>query len=180
MQPDLGNLDSPRRRWFERRFELGFHADAFFDILERLRGTPARLEERLAGLPADILVRRPGNAWSIQENAGHLLDLESLWELRLDELLSGATELSPADLQNRKTHEASHNARELSSLLADFRRVRLAILERPESLEPAQLAATALHPRLKQPMSVIDLFFFVAEHDDHHLARITEILTQTR
>jgi hypothetical protein len=25
-------------------------------------------------------------------------------------------------------------------------------------------------------MSVVDLFFFVAEHDDHHLVRITEIV----
>ena len=27
-------------------------------------------------------------------------------------------------------------------------------------------------------MTVVDLFFFVAEHDDHHLACITEILHQ--
>jgi uncharacterized damage-inducible protein DinB len=29
-------------------------------------------------------------------------------------------------------------------------------------------------------MTIIDLFFFVAEHDDHHLARITEMLRQVR
>jgi hypothetical protein len=34
---------------------------------------------------------------------------------------------------------------------------------------------SALHPRLKTPMRIIDLFLFVAEHDDHHLARITEL-----
>ncbi len=32
-----------------------------------------------------------------------------------------------------------------------------------------------VHPRLKQPMSMVDLFFFIAEHDDHHLARIREV-----
>ena len=26
-------------------------------------------------------------------------------------------------------------------------------------------------------MTVVDLFFFVAEHDDHHLARISEVLS---
>jgi hypothetical protein len=34
----------------------------------------------------------------------------------------------------------------------------------------------SLHPRLKTPMRTIDLFTFVAEHDDHHLAKITEIV----
>jgi len=34
---------------------------------------------------------------------------------------------------------------------------------------------TALHPRLQQPMRVLDMAFFTAEHDDHHLARMTEL-----
>lgn len=38
-----------------------------------------------------------------------------------------------------------------------------------------ELMRTAAHPRLGQPMSVVDLCFFVAEHDDHHLATITEL-----
>ena len=42
-------------------------------------------------------------------------------------------------------------------------------------LPPDQLARTALHPRLRQPMSVVDLCFFVAEHDDHHLRTIKEL-----
>jgi hypothetical protein len=45
-----------------------------------------------------------------------------------------------------------------------------------EQLPDAQLHATSLHPRLQQPMTVTDHAFFVAEHDDHHLARISELL----
>jgi hypothetical protein len=33
-----------------------------------------------------------------------------------------------------------------------------------------------LHPRLKQPMRLVDHLYFVAEHDDHHLARIWEMI----
>jgi uncharacterized damage-inducible protein DinB len=165
-----------RRIWFERKFQLGLPQEALPDIIERLRGTPARLEERLRGCPQNVLVHRRDNAWSVQENVGHLLDLESLWDLRLDQLLAGATELAPADLQNRKTHEANHNQRTLSEILAEFRRVRLAIVLRLARMTPQELTAQALHPRLRQPMSAIDLSFFVAEHDDHHLARISEIL----
>lgn len=170
----------PTRRWFDRTFDLGLPPEAFVDILERIRGTPARLEERVRGLTPEQLVRRVDDAWSIQENVGHLLDLEPLWAGRLHDLLAGAATLRPADLENRKTHEAGHNERELARLLEGFRRARTDTVARLDGLESEALNRTALHPRLQQPMTVVDLFFFVAEHDDHHLARITEILRTTQ
>ena len=66
------------QRWFDRRFELGLGATAAPGLLERLGHTPERLADAVRGLPAEVLTRRPGGKWSIQENAGHLLDLESL------------------------------------------------------------------------------------------------------
>jgi len=36
------------------------------------------------------------------------------------------------------------------------------------------LAAT--HPRLKVKMTPVDLAFFDAEHDDHHLLKISDII----
>ena len=161
------------RRWFDRKFALGLPQEAFPDILERVRGTPARLEERTRLLSRETLVHRIGGAWSIQENAGHLLDLEPLWSGRLDELLQGA-----ADLENRKTHEADHNDRSMEELLREFRPTRMTIVERLEALSDDEVRIGALHPRLQQPMTAVDLFFFVAEHDDHHLACITRILAE--
>jgi hypothetical protein len=35
---------------------------------------------------------------------------------------------------------------------------------------------TMLHPRLKQTMRLVDHLYFVAEHDDHHLAHILELV----
>jgi hypothetical protein len=35
---------------------------------------------------------------------------------------------------------------------------------------------TLLHPRLKMPMRLVDHLFFVAEHDDHHLAIIGGVI----
>jgi len=106
---------------------------------------------------------------------GHLLDLEPLWYGRFEDLLAGAEELRPADLTNKKTHEADHDNRPVEELLAGFRAERSRMVERAESLGPDERGATALHPRLKQPMSMADLFFFVAEHDDQHLVRIREL-----
>jgi uncharacterized damage-inducible protein DinB len=163
------------RRWFDRKFELGLVPDAAREILERLRRTPERLADAVRGLPPEVLTRRPEGKWSIQENAGHLLDLEPLWDQRLDDYDAGATDLHPADLENRKTHEAAHNDRPIADILADFTAVRGRIVDRLAKMTPDQLSRTALHPRLRQPMSVVDLCFFVAEHDDHHLHTIAEL-----
>ena len=40
-----------------------------------------------------------------------------------------------------------------------------------ETLTEKQIFMSALHPRLKSPMRTMDHFLFVADHDDHHLAR---------
>ena len=165
-----------RRVWFDRKFVLGLPADAFPDLIERIRGTPARLEERVRGLDRETLVRRAGDAWSIQENVGHLGDLEPLWAGRLDDFLQGLDRLRAADLQNRRTHEAHHDVAAIGDLLAAFRRQRFATVSRLHTLGAADLARTALHPRLGQPMTIVDHFFFVAEHDDHHLAAIGELI----
>lgn len=166
---------SIQQRWFDRNFELGLGAEAAPELLERLWSTPDRLADAVRGLPSEFLTRRHDGKWSIQENAGHLWDLESLWDQRLDDYDAGAKELHPADLENRKTHEAAHNDRPISDILAGFSAVRCRIVERLARMSPAELARTALHPRLRQPMSVVDLCFFVAEHDDHHLRTIDEL-----
>jgi DinB superfamily len=163
-------------RWFSRAFELGLPPEAAPEILDRLRSTPDRLAAAIAGVSPDILTRRHDNKWSIQENAGHLFDLESLWDQRLDDYARGAQTLRPADLENRKTHEAHHNDRPISAILADFRNARLAIVEKIARLTPAELSRTALHPRLQKPMTVVDLSYFVAEHDDRHLRTIQDLL----
>jgi uncharacterized damage-inducible protein DinB len=160
-------------RWVERRFDFSFPVGRIDTILERLRGTPARLEEKLSGFGRATLIRRDGDSWSIQEHAGHLLDLDELHIGRLDDYESGAAVLRPADLENRKTREANHNARPLEEILAKFREERARFVARLETWDQERLGATALHPRLSQPMRVVDMAYFVAEHDDHHLARMT-------
>jgi uncharacterized damage-inducible protein DinB len=164
-----------RGKWFSRTFELGLPPDAAPEILERLRTAPDRLAAAIEGLSPEILTKRCDNKWSIQENAGHLFDLESLWDQRLDDYARGARTLHPADLENRKTHEADHNNRAIADILENFRNARLAIVEKVSRMSRAELSRTALHPRLQQPMTVVDLCYFVAEHDDHHLRTIADL-----
>ena len=168
-----------RTRWFARTFTFDAPASAFATLIERLRGTPARLEDRLGGLSPEVLVARHDGQWSIQENAGHLRDLEPLWAARLDDFETGAERLRAADLENRRTFDANHNAASLSVILREFRREREAFVARLEGYDEAFVVRMALHPRLAQPMRVIDHALFVAEHDDHHLATITALLRRS-
>ncbi len=162
--------------WFERKFDFDLPAEMYPMIIERLRGTPIRLEEKVKSLPQAILARRQEKSWSILENVGHLLDVETLWDGRIDDFLAGEKRLRPADLQNRKTHEANHNATPVEILLTSFRTSREHLVNRFDTFQGEGVVQSALHPRLDQEMRVIDLAFFIAEHDDHHLARITELI----
>lgn len=162
--------------WFERKFEFSFPVELYPNLCARLRGTPARLEEVTRGCAKEILVRKADQKWSAQEHAGHLLDLESLWIARVGDYLAGSAVLTVADLTNQKTHQANHNGRPLEDILREFRAARSELLQHIEALDPALVSRAILHPRLKQPMRLVDHLYFVAEHDDHHLARIWELL----
>jgi hypothetical protein len=162
------------KAWIERRFDYRPDAGTFAQVVERLAGAPARVEEKSAVAPREILTRRIGDAWSIQEHIGHLWDVEVLWATRLDEFVAGAPELTAADMSNQGTRAANHNERPMSELTSGFRNDRAALVGRLEELDDALIVREALHPRLAVPMRVIDLCVFVAEHDDHHLAKMSE------
>lgn len=162
-------------KWFDRSFDFAATQNIFPSILERLRGTPARLEEKFRSIPEALLSRQVDSTWSIKENLGHLSDLEPLWQQRLDDILTGRTELSPTDLQNTRTSIAGHNEIPVEALLQGFRQIRGKTISLLEAIDEASVFKSALHPRLKTPMRTMDLFLFVADHDDHHLARITEL-----
>lgn len=163
-------------KWTDRTFAFTFPVEVFPEMIERLRGTPARLEDRVKFVAPEILTKRDGERWSIQENAGHLLDLESLVSGRLDEYLAGAKALHAADMSNRKTYEADHNQVSMDSILTHFREQRMQLVKRMDELAPEKFAAVAHHPRLNVPMRLVDMIFFQAEHDDFHLARISELI----
>ena len=164
-----------RMRWVEREFEFNLPLGVFPCVLERLRGTPARVEELVRGLPPGLLTERREGKWSAQEHVGHLYDLDELHEGRLEDYARGLEVLRAADMTNRKTEEAGHNSARLEDLLALFRAARASFVRRLESMTEEEVGRSALHPRLGRQMRVIDLALFVAEHDDHHLASVREL-----
>lgn len=162
--------------WFERKFTFDCPPEKLPDLIERLRGTPVRVEALVKDLPAELLTRKLDDTWSIQENVGHLADVEALWLGRLDDFLNGCAELRPAEIAAGKVAlRASHNERPLREVIDSFSAVRRQFVARLEAIGITDAARSALHPRLQQPMRIIDLCIFAADHDDYHLARISEL-----
>src|SRR5690349_16701701 len=119
--PETGLTFRSVKRWFDRSFDSGLPVADAPRLIDRLRATPDRLAAALEDLPPRVRIYKPEGRWSVQEHAGHLLDLEELWARRLDDFEAGREVLHPADLQNRRTTEARHNERDHRSLVAAFR-----------------------------------------------------------
>lgn len=164
-----------RTEWIKRQFAFELPLGMYPNVVERLRGTPARLEDLTRSLTDEILSRRDGEKWSIKEQAGHLLDLEGLGMRRLDDFEARRETLTAADMENRKTHDANHNSATIENILTKFRKERMEFVHRLDAYDEAFVQRVALHPRLDVKIRVLDLAFFIAEHDDHHLAGISEL-----
>jgi hypothetical protein len=161
--------------WFERKFDFSTDQNILPSLIERLEGTPIRLRHKLTLIDPAIYTSSPDGKWSILEHIGHLGDLEPLWIGRLDDILQGEKEMRATDLSNSQTHNANHNSRSADELIDRFERFRKITVDKLRTLKDEDAFKSALHPRLKTPMRTIDHFTFVAEHDDHHLAKISEL-----
>ena len=60
-----------RIKWVDRKFQFTMPVGVYPCILERLRGTPVRMESFVAAMPPERLTVQINEAWSIQEHIGH-------------------------------------------------------------------------------------------------------------
>lgn len=155
--------------WLSRTFNFEFPVSLYPNILARVCGAPPRLEDAIRGLSREELTEKRGGKWSIQENAGHLLDEEDLFWRRLQEYQAGAERLTQAPYESV---ELKHNDQQVGTILRGFRAARGRQVELLATFRPDDFARTAWHARLKLQMRLVDHLLFIAEHDDHHLARI--------
>lgn len=161
--------------WFERKFAPITDNGLLPVIIERLDGTEYRLIGKLAEPEDFSLTAKPGGKWSILEEVGHLVTLEKLWAGRVRDIINGKEYLREADLTNKATDKANFNSHQLDDLLDRFGEARETLLSLLRTAGAADLEKSAKHPRLQTPMRIIELAHFVAEHDDHHLAKISQL-----
>ena len=162
--------------WVKRKFKFDLPPEMFALVIERLRGAPARLEQKTAALSDSILRHKDGDSWSIQETVGHLGDVEALWHGRIDDFHAGLEEFRPANITNTVTTKADHNNAAIKALLKNFRVERERLVARFDEMTIEQVSQAAYHRRLDVNMRLIDLAEFIAEHDDHHLSKITDMV----
>lgn len=159
-------------RWFDRVFNFGAPKGMLPFYLERLEGTIVRIEKKVEDISEEILSNRLDNKWSVKENIGHLAEVDEIAGKRINEMISGVSPMSPAVFEPRPYHEWP-----VAKVIEYFRENRIRNIERYTALTSDELDKSSEHPRLKVRMTPVDLALFDAEHDDHHLVRIKEILS---
>lgn len=167
--------------WTQRVFEFQRPLSEAPNLISRLAGAPARLEDAILGIEEQVVRRKSKRGdgalgWAALDHAGHLGDLEDMHFRRVKAILAGDETLAPADMENKKTEDAHHNRQPVAKVLERFRIERSTFANFLRTLPSGDFGKSALHPRLGTPMRIIDLCEFCAEHDDHHLAKIYELI----
>lgn len=158
--------------WFDRVFNFGAPKGMLPFYLERLQGTIARIEKKVQGISEDLLSTRLDNKWSVKENIGHLAEVDEIAGKRIGEMISGVSPMSPAVFEPKPYYEWP-----IELVVKYFDDNRRKNISRYATLTSDELSKASIHPRLKLSMTPVDLALFDAEHDDHHLVRINEILS---
>ncbi len=160
-------------QWFERVFTFGLPTGMLPFYIERLEGTAARIEMKVKGISEDTLSHRLDNKWSVKENIGHLAEVDKIANKRITEMISGISPMSPAVFEPKAYQEWP-----IADVVNYFHETRIKNINRYKELNPDDLGKASMHPRLKVRMTPVDLAWFDAEHDDHHLVRISEIVSK--
>ncbi|MBC8172380.1 MAG: DinB family protein [Chitinophagales bacterium] len=164
--------------WTSRTFNFDFPAGMFPVIIARLRGAYPRIKDIVEGVPHEKLTQQINGKWSMQENLGHLIDLEELHHARIIDFRNHTAVLRAADMKNKRTEEENYNNKQIADLLHAFSNARKTFIEELLKFSDEDLVISSIHPRLNKEMRVLDMAYFVAEHDDNHITRMLAIKDQ--
>ncbi len=161
--------------WFERNLKFGYPPEMLPYFLERLSGTILRIESKVKGVSDEVLSTQMDGKWSVKQTIGHLSEVDAIANKRIDEMIAGVEMMSPAVFEPQ-----DYNPWPIEKVLNQFRGNRNANVQKYFSLHPNDLTKSSIHPRLKVPMTPVDLAWFDAEHDDHHLVGMQEIINRLK
>ncbi|NJN40959.1 MAG: DinB family protein [Flammeovirgaceae bacterium] len=160
--------------WFERNMKFGFPVEMLPFFLDRLEGTSLRIAAKVKAIPNDVLTLQPEGKWSVKQHIGHLGEVDDITILRLKEISEQVDTLSSAVFEPK--HD--FNAQSIQEVCAFFDDSRVRMIKAIKSLDQKILTKSSRHPRLNVQMTPVDLAWFDAEHDDHHLVKISQIISQ--
>lgn len=157
--------------WFERTLKFGYPKEMLPYFLERLEGTIVRIQSKVAGIDDNTLSKKFNGKWSVKQHIGHLAEVDEVANKRLDEMVAGISPMAPAVFE---PHD--YNPWPIEKVIEFFKTNRVKNLKKYQFLTEDDLLKSSLHPRLHVMMTPVDLAWFDAEHDDHHLVAINTIL----
>jgi len=157
--------------WFERNLKFGYPVEMLPFFVERLEGTIIRVEQKVKAIDDRILSHKLNGKWSVKDNIGHLAEVDEIANRRIDEMTAGIPIMSPAVFETK-----DYSTRPINEVLEFFKRTRLNNIKKYKAIKEADLLKSSQHPRLRVMMTPVDLAWFDAEHDDHHLVKVNEIL----
>ena len=161
--------------WFERDLKFGHPIEMLPYFLERLEGTSLRIESKVKGVSDEILSTQLNGKWSIKQHIGHLAEVDQINYKRIAEMIAGVPLLSPAVFEPQ-----NYNPQGIDGVLYFFRTTRAKNIRRYAELSESELIKSSLHPRLKKQMTPVDLAWLDAEHDDHHLVGIQNLISRLK
>ncbi len=159
--------------WFERNLVFGKPKEMLPYFLERLEGTIARIESKVKGVSEEVLSSQANGKWSVKQNIGHLAEVDEIANKRINEMIAGISPMSPAVFETK----LNYNEISIELVLEHFSKTRKENIIKYSKLSDSELGKSSLHPRLKTMMTPVDLAWFDAEHDDHHLVKISNLIS---
>jgi hypothetical protein len=164
------------RPWSQRKLEFNRSLEELPVLAERLLGTSDRITALLRNVPQERLQLRLQGKWSVLEHIGHLMVMDDRMQVRVEDWLSLSGRLTPIELADQQAQLDGQRHRELGDMVEEFRITRQAFVDNVLNMPPTVHTHYALHPCMHVRMRPTDMFHFLAEHDDHHLATLRRIV----
>jgi len=145
------------------------------EIIERVKALPDRVAAEIEGLSEEALRRRPADgAWSIKEVCGHLRDDSEVWRRRLGMMIKETDPVLPAYDQEAMVRQGAYQDADIATVLGDFKRLRLEMVDLLSGLELEGWKRTGQHPnwgrvRVRQGIAMM------IRHTEGHLDQVREL-----
>jgi uncharacterized damage-inducible protein DinB len=147
--------------------ELAALAQSNADFLEAARNFPM---ERRTEKPT-------AKAFSATEIVYHMLDVEKLWQRRLQRLISGESRGFIAMDPDKEASENSYNSKDYNEGLEDLLEARRRSLELFRSMDDDQFELTGDHTRYGE-MSISRVMEIMTAHDLQHARQLERTLRE--
>ena len=140
-----------------------------------MKALPTQIAAEVEGLSEDELRRRPAEGdWSIKEVCGHLRDDSEVWWRRLSMMIKETDPVLPAYDQEAMVRQGAYQDADIATVLGDFKRFRLDMVDLLSGLTVEGWERTGQHPdwgrrTIQQGMEMM------IRHTEGHLEQVREL-----